>query len=490
MGKVDATYWTAAIAAALGRDPSTPEEALEVLGNLLRSNPAEKERFKAEAYAAWVGGGWVSRGDNTPTARIALAALEEATRRLADRYGWERGEEEPEIRLPKEIRERLRVLSRGKAQGEGVFLVPPDGLSEKAVWAAAYRLLKGQQVILVPFSGTKEEVLLFSRRKILEGVKELLLKKEEENTVRMPWGERVRLLPGDKWEALGKKEPRLLEAIRGLQAQVLEWDLVRGEERVRWEHEEVPFALAWAHRDPERPLSRPKWSYSTWELVVRRGARVTPPTYGEVKEKLEKPSWAAVHLLAPLVAYEVNALGFKDPEAAYQEGLLQALGIWDRLREKKGDLNPILFLAPELRKYLLELRAREVEVFEFPRSVVRKLRKYFALVGQGEPPEKAAQEAGLPQELVQTGQLSADELAEKGVEPSEEMDYDVLLLRTRVKEVKEEIAKWYGSAGVAFMDALMDGASIEGAQVRSRINPELASQIVDYLRSELEGWAD
>ncbi len=461
---------------------------MAALGNLLRSNPAEKERFVREAHAAWVGGGWAVRGDTTPGAERALMALEEATRRLAERYGWRREEGELEIRLPKEVRERLRVLPRA-ARGEGVFPVSPGGLSAKAVWAAAYRLLGGEQVILVPTKGTREETLLLSRRRILEGVKELLLKKEEENT-EMPWGERVRILPGDRWETPGRREPRLEEAIRGLQAQVLEWDLARGEEMVRWEHEEVPFVLAWAHRDPERPLRKPRWSYSTWELVVREGARVVPPTYEEVRRKLEKPSWAAIRLLGPLVAYEVSALGFKDPEAAYQEGLLEALRIWDRLKRKGGEFNPLLFLVPELRKYLLELRAREVGVFSLSREVARKLRKYFALVGQGESPEKALKEVGLPEELVGTGQLSGDELAEEGVEPSSEVDYDTLILRSRVREVREEIGRWYGAPGLTFVDALMDGASIEGAQVVSGLSPQLAQQVVEYLRAELEGWGD
>ena len=496
MGKVDATYWTAAIAAALGRDPSTPEEALEVLGNLLRSNPAEKEKFKAEAYAAWVGGGWVSRGDNTPTARIALAALAEATRRLADRYGWERGEEEPEIRLPKEIRERLRVV-RASSPGEGVFFVPSQGLSDKAVWAAVYRLLQGKQVILVPRKGTGEEVILRSRRMILEEVLHLLLKKEEENTVRMPWGERVKILPGDRWESLDKLEPRVAHAIKGLRLLVQDWELEEGEKLLRWEQEERPYLLSWVHHDPDKRVVAPMKYPSTWELVVRKAATFSPPTYGEVRQVFAKPSWAALRVLTPLVAYEVSELGFKDLEVAYQEGILTALRIWERLKkkeekkeEKEEEVNPLVYLVPELRKELLELRAKEVGVVQLPREVARKVRKYFALIHEGESPEKAAKKAGLPQELVQTGQLSADELAEVGAEPSEEVDYDTYLLRVRVKEVREEIGRWFGAPGVAFVDALMDGASIEGAQVRSRINPELASQIVDYLRSELEGWAD
>lgn len=499
MGRPNALHWVAAIAAALGRDPRTPEEALGVLGAFLRSDPAEKARFLEEAHAAWVRGGWAVRGDNTPTAGVVLAALEEATRRLAERYGWQRVEK-ARVRVPKEVLSLLRVAPRGvklEGEGEGVFIVSPR-FTEKAAWKAAYRLIRGEAVVLLPKAGEKD--VLRARALVLEKVKTLLQKQEVEE-VRLPWGETVRVLPGDRWEDLDAPEPRISAAIRGLGGIVREWE-VQEEERFRDWEDELKYLSTWVHRDPEEPLPRYRSQVrSTWEIVVRGAAKMRPPTYGEVKGLLERPSWAAVRLLGVLVAYEVSVLGFSDPENAYQEGLMEALEIWGRLQRKyaqevkegKG-FNPLLFLVPELRKFLLELRAQEVGVFRLSRADAQKLRKYFYLrEREGLDPIEAGRKARLSQELLsalQAEDVSGDALVELGVEPREEVDYDTFLLRAKVKELKEEIARWWGPQGEAFVDALMEGQTPLGAQLEVGLSNEEAEEVLDFLRSELEGWVE
>lgn len=543
MGRPNALHWVAAIAAALGRDPRTPEEALGVLGSLLRADPTEKERFLREAHAAWVRGGWEAKGDRTPTARIVLAALEEATRRLAERYGWQRVEVKARVRVPKEVLGLLRVAPRGvKLEGEGVFIVS-SRFTEKAAWKAAYRLVRGEAVVLLPKAGEKD--VLRARASILEKVKTLLQKQEVEE-VRLPWGETVRVLPGDRWEDLDAPEPRISAAIRGLREAT---EVLREEQE-----EEIGVPGDWVHQTRVNPwlvkvylkgeargveaaylqdeaflrdlygevniynpgelaaflgveLRERGKARGGWVLILEQQARKFPPSYKDVQERFTRKgskgwvSWAGLPLLEPLVAYEVNALGFKDPEAAYQDGLMEALEIWGRLQRKyaqevkegKG-FNPLLFLVPELRKFLLELRAQEVGVFRLSRADAQKLRKYFYLrEREGLDPIEAGREARLSSELLsalQAEDVSGDALVELGVEPREEVDYDTYLLRMKVKEVLEVVKRWWGYQGQVFVEALMEGASPEGAMVVAGLTPDSANQIVEFLRAELEGWVE
>lgn len=493
MGRVNASYWVAAITAALGRDPRTPEEALGALGAFLRSDPAEKERFLREAHTAWVRGGWEVRGDSTPAARVILAALGEATRRLAERYGWQRIRVKTQVRVPKEVLNLLRVAPKGvKLEGEGVFIAS-SRFTERAAWKAAYRLTRGETVTLLPKASEKE--VLATRAKILEKVKILLQERESQEEVRLPWGETVRVLPGDKWEDLGAPEPRIAAAIRGLRELVRGWEAREEERRREWE-EEIRYLSSWVHKDPEEPLPRYSRVLRTWEIVVRGAAKMRPPTYGEVKELLERHPWAAVRLLGALVAYEVSVLGFSDPENAYQEGILAALGIWGRLqRKQKGKgLNPLLFLVPELRKVLLESRAKEVGIFRLSLADARKLRRYFYLrEKKGLDPVEAGRKAGLSPELLfalQAEDLSGDALVELGVEPWEEVDYDTFLLRAKVEELRGVILRWWGPKGGAFVEALMEGQTPLGAQLQAGLSDEEAEEILDFLRSELEGWVE
>lgn len=545
MGRPNALHWVAAIAAALGRDPRTPEEALGVLGNLLRADPTEKARFLEEAHAAWVRGGWAVRGDNTPTAGVVLAALEEATRRLAERYGWQRVEVKARVRVPKEVLSLLRVAPRGvRLDGEGVFVVSSQ-FSEKAAWKAAYRLVRGETVVLLPKTGEKD--VLKVRSLILEKVKTLLQKQEEGERVKLPWGETVRVLPGDRWEDLEAPEPRISAAIRGLREAT---EVLREEQE---EEEEIGVPGNWVHQTRVNPwlvkvylkgeargveaaylqdeaflrdlygevniynpgelaaflgveLRERGKARGGWVLILEQQARKFPPSYKDVQERFTRKgskgwvSWAGLPLLEPLVAYEVNALGFKDPEAAYQDGLMEALEIWGRLQRKyaqevkegKG-FNPLLFLVPELRKFLLELRAQEVGVFRLSRADAQKLRKYFYLRERGLDPIEAGRKAGLSPELLsalQAEDVSGDALVELGVDPREEVDYDTFLLRVKVKELKEEIARWWGPKGEAFVEALMEGQTSLGAQLEVGLSNEEAEEIKDFLRSELEGWVE
>ncbi|RTH01950.1 hypothetical protein CSW50_08605, partial [Thermus scotoductus] len=95
-----AERWTKGIRQTLGREPRTPEEALRALGAFLRANPTEKGEFLREAHEVWVRGiSWEIR-DRSPVAVVVLVALEEATRRLAERHGWKRKrEDKPAIRV-------------------------------------------------------------------------------------------------------------------------------------------------------------------------------------------------------------------------------------------------------------------------------------------------------------------------------------------------------------------------------------------------------
>ncbi|RTH27985.1 hypothetical protein CSW38_02110 [Thermus scotoductus] len=516
-----------------------------MLGNLLRADPTEKARFLEEAHAAWVRGGWAVRGDNTPTAGVVLAALEEATRRLAERYGWQRVEVKARVRVPKEVLSLLRVAPRGvRLDGEGVFVVSSQ-FSEKAAWKAAYRLVRGETVVLLPKTGEKD--VLKVRSLILEKVKTLLQKQEEGERVKLPWGETVRVLPGDRWEDLEAPEPRISAAIRGLREAT---EVLREEQE---EEEEIGVPGNWVHQTRVNPwlvkvylkgeargveaaylqdeaflrdlygevniynpgelaaflgveLRERGKARGGWVLILEQQARKFPPSYKDVQERFTRKgskgwvSWAGLPLLEPLVAYEVNALGFKDPEAAYQDGLMEALEIWGRLQRKyaqevkegKG-FNPLLFLVPELRKFLLELRAQEVGVFRLSRADAQKLRKYFYLRERGLDPIEAGRKARLSPELLsalQAEDVSGDALVELGVDPREEVDYDTFLLRVKVKELKEEIARWWGPKGEAFVEALMEGQTSLGAQLEVGLSNEEAEEIKDFLRSELEGWVE
>ncbi|WP_041433850.1 hypothetical protein [Thermus sp. CCB_US3_UF1] len=510
-----AERWIAKVVEALGRSPRTPEEALATLGVLLRANPTEKEEFLRDAHAAWVGGGWAIRGDNSPEARVVLMALEEATRRLARQRNWQGKQERQEVRLSlaPEVAERVVVVSTSpKGVKEGVFRVGGTGLSQKALWAAAYRVAKGEKVYLVGSLASK------ARKMVLARVAKILTKEAQKNTVKLPWGQ-ARLLPGDRWEDLEAPEPRIAVAIRELRRWYEEEKREEEEEeREGWAHqtrvdpwvvkalissvdpdaEEVDLAYfrdlqgdALSILDEwilEVDVYNPSELY--WALGVSKGSRFKreggwwgvvatvlrfskPFTFAEVKEvwQEKRKGWGwefkVIRLLQPIVAWEVALMGFKDPEYAYSWGLTEGVKIAKRL--KAGKLNPLVFLVPEIRKRLAELRAQEVGVFKLSHREAKAIRRYFGLLKE-KTPEEAAKEAGLPKELREAleaaGHLSTDLMREVGVEPAEEMDYDALLLRAKVKSVLEEVKLLFGDTGVAFVEALMEGASVEGVVSR------------------------
>ncbi|RTH05083.1 hypothetical protein CSW47_05845 [Thermus scotoductus] len=136
----------------------------------------------------------------------------------------------------------------------------------------------------------------------------------------------------------------------------------------------------------------------------------------------------------------------------------------------------------------------EVGVFRLSRADAQKLRKYFYLrEREGLDPIEAGREARLSPELLsalQAEDVSGDALVELGVEPREEVDYDTYLLRMKVKEVLEVVKRWWGYQGQVFVEALMEGASPEGAMVVAGLTPDSANQIVEFLRAELEGWVE
>lgn len=522
--------------AALGRVPQTPEEALAVLGALLRANPAEKEEFIGEAHLAWVGGGWEIEGDTSPEARVVLMALAEATRRLAERYGWKRGGGSSKLRVTEEVARRVVVVVQAKdLPKEAVFRVGPQGLSQAALWKAAYLVAEGKVVYLVGPVAHKV------KRMVLDRAARLLAKAASK--VRMPWGEEVPLLKGDRWEDLEAPEPRIAAALRELRKLV---------EEVVEEEEENEVAGDWAHQtrvsrralkalwvqlDPEargveavylpeeevlglldgvevdvynpeelhrvlgleaRPFCRQPTGWRRMvEEVVRYGRFFT---YREVKEVFAERKggdWQVYRLLQAPVAWEVQVLGFKDPESAFQEGVLEGIKVARRLKGKAMKVNPMVYLVAEVRKFLLELRAREVGVFRLSWREAEAVRRYFALIKKhGLSSKEAAEKAGLSKELRGAleagGELSVDAFLEVGVDPTAEVDlevdYDTYLLRERVKKVREEVRVFWGPQGEEFVELLMDGVAPYAASYQLDLGVEFADEVVAYLRRELEPW--
>ena len=537
----ETNYWSVRLTAALGGVvPKDPAEVLKVLGSLLRANPVEKEQFVREAHAAWVGGGWAIRGDSSPEARVILMALEEATRRLAEQHRWVRpGAPQPRIRVAEDNiwAARVRVVRQAPKQGEGVFRVGPDGLSDKALWAAAYRVQKGQQVILVAppaLEGTARTVarMIAHRAAQIDG--------GSLPTVKTPHGE-VRLLHGDRWEALEEPEPRLLAAWKALTAEG-EFQEAEGEEEPRdWAHqtrisltlvrellgeeaEGVETVYLEDHSLVQEALRRldeevgdrgfdvyasssaKRQAKPWWERFFTR-----VPTFGEVREawagflevRGKKEIWWVGRLFRPLAllaAAEALIAEARDPESAVMEAVEEALAEAKRMRRRKGwnRINPLLFLAPVIRSKVAEFRAREFGVTRISRDEARSVGRYFRLRAQGMEPEEAAQKAKLPthlQEAIEGGQggyaLSTDHLKDSGLEPGEEPDYDLVLLKMKVGELIEEIRAIWGEQGVTFEDHLLSGREVPAAQsLTPGLTPGQAEEIVAHLRGELEGWAE
>ena len=540
------TYWTGRLIAALGGVvPQDPAEVLKVLGSLLRADPAEKARFLEDAHAAWIGGGWAIR-DSSPEARVLLMTLEEATRRLAEKHGWVRpGGPKARIRVDRENvwQSRIRVVREAK-KGEGVFRVGPNGLSDKALWVAAYRAQKGQEVVLVAppaLEGVARKVaqLIARRAAQIDGGRIA--------TVRTPQGE-VRLLYGDRWEALELLEPRLLAAWKILMAAEAEdFEEAKGEEEAQgWVHqtridpalirdlledegEEVDIVyILEDHSLVQEALRRLDEVVGDKEFDVYASPasvrRRDPwwkrflgqvPTYAELREawanflevrgngKKRKEVWRVGKLfrfLSLLAAAEALIVEAKDPESAVMEAVEEALAEAKRLRRKdKWDrLNPLLFLAPVIRSKVAEVRVREFGVTRISRDEARAVSRYFRLRTEGLEPEEAAEKAKLPahlREAIKGGRgsyaVSTDYLRDYGLEPGEEPDYDTILLRAKVEELVEEIRVIWGEQGVIFVDHLLSGREISAAQILTPgLTPDRAEEIVAHLRRELEGWAE
>jgi hypothetical protein len=532
------------LAALGGVVPQDPAEVLKVLGSLLRADPAEKARFVEDAHAAWVGGGWAIRGDSSPETRVILMTLEEATRRLAEQHRWVRpGAPKPRIRVDRENvwQSRIQVV-RKAPKGEGVFKVGPNGLFDKALWAAAYRVQKGQEVILVAppaLEGVARTVarMIAHRAAQIDGGRLA--------TVRTPYGE-VRLLYGDNWEVPEAPEPRLLEA----------WKTLVAAEEAGWE-EEVREVRDWPHQTRVDPaLIRNFLEYEGEEVdiaylledhslvqealglldevvgdkefnvyaspaTVRRrdpwwkGFLGQVPTFGELKEawenflevrgsgKKRKEVWRVNKMFryfALLAAAEALIAEARDPESAVMEAVEEALEEAKRMRRKEGwdKLNPLLFLAPVIRCKVAEFRVREFGVTRISRDEARAVSRYFRLRAKGVEPGKAAKKAGLPTyllEAIEGGEggyaLSTEFLKDFGFEPGEEPDYDTILLRAKVRELLEEVGLIWGEKGVLFVEHLLSGREVPAAQTLTPgLTPDQAGEIVGYLRQELEGWAE
>jgi len=538
-------YWVGRLIAALGGVvPRDPAEVLKVLGNLLRADPAEKARFLEDAYAAWVGGGWAVKGDPSPETRVLLMALEEGTRLVAEQHGWVRpGGAKPRIRVDQENvwRSRIRIVRQApKPKGEGVFRVGAGGLSDKALWAAAYRVQKGGEVLLVAPSALEGVA-----RKVAQMIARRAAQIDGGNTptVRTPYGE-VRLLHGDRWEDLEALEPRLLAAWKILVAAEEDFDETEGEEEARdWAHQtrmnpalirdllgdevegvETAYILE-DHSLVQEALRRLDEKvgdkefdvYATSATVRRRGnpwwrrflGRIS--TFGELQEawasflevRGKKEIWRVGRLFRPLAllaAAEALIAEVRDPESAVMEAVEEALAEAKRLRrkEKWNRLNPLLFLAPVIRHKVAEFRVREFGVTRISRDEARAVSRYFRLRAKGLEPGEAAKKAGLPahlREAIEGGQgsyaVSTDYLRDYGLEPGEEPDYDTILLRAKVGELIEEVRTIWGEQGVIFVDHLLSGREVPAAQALTPgLTPSRAEEIVAHLRRELEGWAE
>jgi hypothetical protein len=539
-------YWVGRLLAALGGVvPRDPAEVLKVLGSLLRADPAEKDRFIEDAHAVWVGGGWAIKGASGPE-KVILMALQEATRRLAEKHGWSRpGAPKPRIRVEKENvwLSRIRIV-RQAPKGEGVFKVGPHGLSDKALWAAAYLVQKGQEVVLVAppaLEGVARTVvrMIAHRAAQIDGGRFF--------TVRTPYGE-VRLLHGDSWEAPEVLEPRLLAAWRILvAAETEDFEEAEGEEEARdWVHqtrvnpvlirellgEEAEgvedcylledYSLVQdvlglldemvggeefnVYASPSTIRRRDPW----WRRFLGQ-----VPTFGELREawagflevrgegKKKREIWKTGKIfryLTLLAAAEALITGARDPESAVMEAVEEALAEAKRLRRKEGwdRLNPLIFLVPVIRHKVAEFRVREFGVTRISRDEARAVSLYFRLRAKGVEPGKAAKRAKLPphlREAIEEGHgsyaVSTEYLKEFGFEPGEEPDYDTLLLRAKVKELVEEIRAIWGERGVLFVEHLLSGREIPAAQTFTPgLTPGQAEEIVAHLRRELEGWAE
>jgi hypothetical protein len=544
-------YWVGRLIAALGGVvPRDPAEVLKVLGNLLRADPAEKARFLEDAYAAWVGGGWAVKGDPSPETRVLLMALEEGTRLVAEQHGWVRpGGAKPRIRVNQENvwQSRIRIVRQApKPKGEGVFVVGPNGLSDKALWAAAYRVQKGQEVVLVAppaLEGVARKVAQLVARRAAQ------INGGSTPTVRTPHGE-VRLLHGDRWEDPEALEPRLLAAWKILTAAEAEdFEEAEGEGEAReWVHQtrlnptlirdllgdeaegvETAYILEdhslvqGALRrldevvgDKEFNVYAPISSPRRWDPWWKRFALLgRVPTFGEIREnwanflevrgngKKKREVWRIGRMfryLALLAAAEALITEAKDPESAVMEAVEEALAEAKRLRRKdKWDrLNPLVFLLPVIRSKVAEVRVREFGVTRISRDEARAVSRYFRLRAEGLEPEEAAEKAKLPahlREAIEGGQgsyaVSTDYLRDYGLEPGEEPDYDTILLRAKVGELIEEVRTLWGEQGVVFVDHLLSGREIPAAQTLTPgLTPDRAEEIVAHLRRELEGWAE
>jgi hypothetical protein len=435
-------YWVGRLIAALGGVvPRDPAEVLKVLGNLLRADPAEKARFVEDAHAAWVGGGWAIKGDSSPEARVILMALEEATRRLAEQRRWVRpGAPKPRIRVNQENvwQSRIRIVRQAPKKGEGVFVVGPNGLPDKALWAAAYRVQKGQEVILVAppaLEGVARKVAQMIARRAAQ------IDGGNTPTVKTPHGE-VRLLPGDRWEDPEVLEPRLLAAWKVLTAAEAEdFEEAEGEEEAReWVHQtrlnptlirdllgdeaegvETAYILE-DHSLVQEALRRLDEVVGDKEFDIYASSatkrRANPwwkrflshvPSVGELREAWvsflevrgngkKKEIWKIGKMfrhLALLAAAEALIAEARDPESAVMEAVEEALEEAKRLRRKGGwdKLNPLLFLAPAIRSKVAEFRVREFGVTRISRDEARTVGRYFRLRAEGVGPEEAAEKA-------------------------------------------------------------------------------------------------
>ncbi len=300
-----AEKWVRLLVEVLGRAPQTPEEALATLGALLRANPAEKEEFVKEAHEVWVKGtSWEVRGTLPRWRRWSSPPWKRPPGGWRKSSGGGKG-----------VTNRKSGSSRGVTSGSPgltILVTPKRPDKEGVFWIDGYAQPEGHLEGRLRGGGEGKEITSggvlpgSSPRRAAHMVAtraaKIAARKEEGDFLTMPWGERVRLLFGDRWEDLERLEPRVLEAIRGLR-EILEegeeLDSLDSSEKSEdsWVHQtRVPVwairALLEAQGEDLRgwraltsmtfrrkssPLSTRRW---TSTLRVRGGKKLSPPPLG------------------------------------------------------------------------------------------------------------------------------------------------------------------------------------------------------------------
>lgn len=473
------------------------EEALAILGRVLRADQAlrtEFLRWAEEAYCAR----WTPPRPTSREEAVAFAALDEAIRRLSEQRGWRRERKaEPQV-LGLEEAKAQEILGRIKTgrPPQGAFYLRGNP-SPKALKAAAKRLISGGEIYVPRLTPEM-------RKLILSVVAEELASRRSGPKVKTPWGEELPLLPGDRWEDPEAVESRIQRAHEVLRELVIEAEAeafaeAEVEDTTGWQHE-VRLNARWfaqAYRratgeevsdlftlwalleDPEamRIASeagaeygsvRVRKTYPEWYPKARELLRRNVPTYEQIRGALPERLLYWSEPLALALALQAN---LRDPLSGAQE----VLWLWARrLSSSRYDINPLIFLEAEGRKLLMELRLKEKG--RLTDREVRTVRRALALAYEGKEEEVRSLLEEEELEWVLQGEASLEEAGE-GV--ATEIDYDTLVLRRKIKELRQEVKLLYGEEGLLVMEALIEGVTMDPGH-----------PVVQYLREELSGWVE